>query len=202
MIRRHKTRFLMTALPIVVVGASVSLLAQAPADGIVRLDPALDKIVPKGAKVEKVVDGAPRNPWFRGTASRFTFNSQSNSYPVRSPDGSRIAFSSSRDGGSGLNVYQRATSGSVLEEALDKDPRNKSVDWSRDGRYIIEVVVEPKTQRDIWVLPILEAQEVDLALKLSPVTWLARIEVVATFPIHPGHAVAGQIECETMTSDC
>lgn len=56
MMRRHVARFLWT-LPIVLVGAYVSLLAQTPGDGIVRLDTALDKIVPKGAKVEKVLGG-------------------------------------------------------------------------------------------------------------------------------------------------
>ena len=45
----------MTALPIVLAGASVSLLAQAPPAEILRLDPAIDKIVPKGAKLEKVL---------------------------------------------------------------------------------------------------------------------------------------------------
>jgi len=49
----------------------------------------------------------------RGTASRFTFNSYNNQYPVWSPDGSHIAFSSSRDGGGGLSLYQKATSGAA-----------------------------------------------------------------------------------------
>jgi Tol biopolymer transport system component len=40
-------------------------------------------------------------------------------------------------------------------EALDTSPRNKQVlDWSRDGRYIIESVLAPKTNYDIWVLPL------------------------------------------------
>lgn len=47
----------MAALPSVLVGASLLLFAQAPADGIVRLDPAIDKIVPRGAKLEKVLSG-------------------------------------------------------------------------------------------------------------------------------------------------
>ena len=57
MMRRHVARFLRTALAIVLAGASVSLLADDTADAIVRLDPALDKIVPKGAKVEKILGG-------------------------------------------------------------------------------------------------------------------------------------------------
>jgi len=91
----------------------------------------------------------------RGTASRFTFNSKTNAYPVWSPDGSHIAFSSTRDGGGGSNVYQKATSGVAQDEALDKaNPGlgKRPEDWSRDGRYIIELVVGPKYA--IWVLPL------------------------------------------------
>lgn len=41
------------------------------------------------------------------------------------------------------------------EEALDKDPRNNRVeDWSRDGRYLIEGMIDPKTSEDIWVRPL------------------------------------------------
>jgi dipeptidyl aminopeptidase/acylaminoacyl peptidase len=40
------------------------------------------------------------------------------------------------------------------EEPVDKDPRFRAVtDWSRDGRYMIEEVFDPKTKSDIWVIP-------------------------------------------------
>lgn len=48
---------LATILPVLFIGVSLPIGAQAPAGEIVRLDPALDKIVPKGAKVEKVFGG-------------------------------------------------------------------------------------------------------------------------------------------------
>ena len=86
-----------------------------------------------------------------GTSSRFTFNSKDNDYPVWSPDGSHIAFTSGRDGGRSL--YQRATSGAAQDEALDKAARDKRSDsWSRDSRYIFEQITDPKTGYDIWVL--------------------------------------------------
>lgn len=88
----------------------------------------------------------------RGTASRFTFGPANNEYPVWSPDGSRIAFYSLRSGHG--EPYQKASSGVGQEEILNRDPRpNQLTDWSRDGRYIIEQLIDPKTINDIWVLP-------------------------------------------------
>jgi Tol biopolymer transport system component len=120
--------------------------------------------------------------------------------PVWSPDGGHIAFRTTSDGMS--NVYQRATSGTAQDEALDKAPRSKlPMDWSRDGRYIVEEM-QPvsSTQFDIWLLPLfgdrkpypyLQTEFSERFAKLSPnVEWLAyqsdesrRYEVyVQTFP--------------------
>jgi hypothetical protein len=43
---------------------------------------------------------------------------------------------------------------------MKKDwPLNRRADdWSRDGRYIIEEASDPKTNRDIWVLPVTDAK--------------------------------------------
>jgi Tol biopolymer transport system component len=87
-----------------------------------------------------------------GSNSRFTFGPYMVS-PVWSPDSSHIAFMSLRDGGT--HVYQKATSGAAQDNVLDRDARVKfPTDWSRDGRFIIEGVQDPKTGRDIWVLPL------------------------------------------------
>ncbi|MGH9846755.1 MAG: protein kinase domain-containing protein, partial [Blastocatellia bacterium] len=85
-------------------------------------------------------------------AQRFTFDPASDSSPVWSPDGSRIVWSSTRDGVS--NLYQKAASGAGEETLLLKSDYNKlPTDWSWDGRLIIYYQLDPKTKSDVWALP-------------------------------------------------
>ncbi|PYT19609.1 MAG: hypothetical protein DMG57_44750 [Acidobacteria bacterium] len=87
----------------------------------------------------------------RGGASRLTFNTAAD-WPVWSPDGSRIAFASYRDGN--MNLYQKAANGTGNEELLLKSDEDKApTDWSRDGRFLIYASLNPKTEFDVWVLP-------------------------------------------------
>ena len=91
----------------------------------------------------------------RGTRSRLTFDGKGNAYPAWSPDGSHIAFLSTRDGGE--NIYQKAVNGIGQDQPLDKSPANVKVplDWSRDGRYLIEgILFDAKAKFTIWVLPL------------------------------------------------
>jgi dipeptidyl aminopeptidase/acylaminoacyl peptidase len=88
----------------------------------------------------------------RGTTSRFTFGPFNNQNPLWSPDGSRVAFYTGRSGHA--EPWQKAANGVGQEEIIDKNPRQHYVDdWSRDGRFLIEQVVDPKTFNDIWVHP-------------------------------------------------
>jgi Tol biopolymer transport system component len=80
----------------------------------------------------------------RGTESRFTFDASANFAPVWSPDGSKVAFASSRgaagrgSGVSQVNLYQRAASGAGQDELLlQSDTAKIPTDWTRDGRFII-----------------------------------------------------------------
>ncbi len=90
----------------------------------------------------------------RGTSKRFTSALGTNDFPVWSPDGSRIAFASSREGGSAaLNLYQKLASGAQDEEVLLRNSETKvPTSWSRDGRFILYTVDDPKTKGDIWAL--------------------------------------------------
>jgi hypothetical protein len=102
-------------------------------------------------------------------------------------------------------MFQRAVGGTTQDEALAPTSNINAAptDWSRDGRYIIAQASDPKTNFDIWVLPLfgdrkalpyLQTEFNEAWAKLSPNgQWLAytsdetkRNEVyVQTFP-NPG----------------
>jgi Tol biopolymer transport system component/predicted Ser/Thr protein kinase len=87
-----------------------------------------------------------------GASTRFTFGSLADSNPVWSPDGSRIIFSSNRDGP--FNLYQKTASGGKEEEIVLQSGEDKyATSWSPDGRFLLYSVLNPKTKSDIWVLP-------------------------------------------------
>jgi Tol biopolymer transport system component len=135
----------------------------------------------------------------RGVTSRFTFDPGNDTFPIWSPDGSRIAWFSSRGGSFGL--YQKLASGVGQDELLlssDSPPRPR--DWSMDGRFIVYQPQGTKTGFDVWALPlegerkpfpVLQTPFFDGSPRLSPDgRWLAyystesgRGEVyVTTFP--------------------
>lgn len=88
-----------------------------------------------------------------GASTRFTFGSRIDVSPVWSPDGSRIIFSSNRDGQ--YNLYQKPANGVKDEEILLKSSEDKTAtSWSPDGRFLLYTVVHPKTKGDLWVLPL------------------------------------------------
>jgi serine/threonine protein kinase/Tol biopolymer transport system component len=97
--------------------------------------------------------GQASNIWLldlsRDTPTRFTFGSTLDYDPVWSPDGRRIIFSS------GSDLYQKPASGVKDGELLLKSsgaPHAES--WSRDGRFLLYDLFDPKTKYDIWVLPL------------------------------------------------
>jgi eukaryotic-like serine/threonine-protein kinase len=88
-----------------------------------------------------------------GNVTRFTFDPANDQFPVWSPDGSRIAWGSNREGA--FNLYEKAASGAGQDGLLLKSDYIKfPTDWSRDGRFIIYREVNPKTKYDVWVLPV------------------------------------------------
>jgi Tol biopolymer transport system component len=93
----------------------------------------------------------------RGISTKFTSNPARDIQPTWSPDGSRIAFTSDRDGGIS-NLYQRDSNGAANETVLFQSGDNKFLqDWSPDGRFLLyEVIQNQGAARNdgLWVLPI------------------------------------------------
>lgn len=84
---------------------------------------------------------------------RFTFDAANDQSPVWSPDGRQIAFNSSRSGV--FDLYVKSASGAGNEELLYQSNNTKGPhDWSPDGQYIIYGELDPKTNVDLWVLPL------------------------------------------------
>ena len=107
---------------------------------------AYDQATPSGELDVWILDMDRRIP------SRFTFDPGTDFYPVWSPDGNRIVFSSLR--GAPPNLYQKLTNGAAMEEAILKPERPRiPSSWSTDGRFLVYGTLDPKTKWDIWVLP-------------------------------------------------
>jgi Tol biopolymer transport system component len=90
----------------------------------------------------------------RGTETRLTRDTSNNAAPFWSPQGDRIVFASNRKGGV-FKLYLRLTSGTGQDELLlPNNPNVISTQWSRYGRFIVYWEADPKTNYDLWVLPI------------------------------------------------
>jgi Tol biopolymer transport system component len=90
----------------------------------------------------------------RSSFTRFTVHPAGEQMPVWSPEGSRIVFESNRAGAG--NLYVKASNGVGAEELLLETPNNKAAQsWSKDGRFLLYVEVDPKTGNDLWVLDLM-----------------------------------------------
>jgi Tol biopolymer transport system component len=79
----------------------------------------------------------------RGTTSRLTFDPADEIWPVWSPDGHRVAFTTARFGE--FRSMVKAASGVGTEDSLQKVPGNEGpTDWSRDGRTLVTAAIGPQ----------------------------------------------------------
>ena len=71
-----------------------------------------------------------------GKETRFTSDPAWEAFPLWSPDGSRIIFTSNRSGA--FDLYQKSSSSSTAEELFYKSSEGKGpTSWSPDGRFLL-----------------------------------------------------------------
>ena len=97
--------------------------------------------------------GRATNIWLlnlaQDTSTRFTFGSATDADPLWSPDGTRIIFRSGND------LYQKLASGANDAELLLKAGSPQfPLSLSRDGRFLLFEVADPKAGNGVWLLPL------------------------------------------------
>jgi serine/threonine protein kinase/Tol biopolymer transport system component len=90
----------------------------------------------------------------RNTSTRLTYEQVRAASPVWSADGSSVIFDSIR--ADDVNLYLKLASGAGGERLLlqSNDGYKYATSSSRDGRFLLYTVENPKTKGDLWVLPL------------------------------------------------
>jgi serine/threonine-protein kinase len=97
----------------------------------------------------------------RTTLTRVTFDPGIDAYPVWTPDGRRVLFSSERTGA--RNLYWQAADGTGAAERLIESPNQQNaVAVAPDGRRLIFTELAPKTADDVMQV------ELDGARRVTP----------------------------------
>jgi Tol biopolymer transport system component len=93
-----------------------------------------------------------------GVPNRFTFGARIDAYPLWSPDGHHILFTSTFKGVWGM--FERATDGGDSDRPLFKKSEIKvALDVSPDATLLLYAVQVPQTGVDLWAAPMPEAGE-------------------------------------------
>jgi Tol biopolymer transport system component len=134
-------------------GKRLGTVGEPGISGVLKLSPdqkqlavdRLDRWEGTGSNVAVLVFDLIRN-----TTSRLTFHPGVSGFPIWSPDGSRIVFTSNWEGS--FNLYQKPASGVGSEEQILKARSAWPTDWSRDGHFI--VYDDRSDTTTVWVLPL------------------------------------------------
>jgi len=105
-----------------------------------------------------ILEGKNRDVWVYewggDTLSRLTFDPGDDYFPVWTPDGQRIAFSSTRDQAT-RNLYWQQADGTGEAERLTKSKNPQyPTSWHPSGKFLAFQETNPQTSVDILILPL------------------------------------------------
>jgi serine/threonine-protein kinase len=134
------------------------------------------RISPDGTKIALAVGNPESDIWIwefsRQTLTRLTFAPETDDFPVWTPDGQQVVFSSRRGGGMS-NIYLKAADGTGAVEALtDASADQFSHAFSPDGNHL---VFSEGIQRDLGMLSMEDGRETDRLLATEFSEWSADI---------------------------
>ena len=90
----------------------------------------------------------------RSTEQRVTLGAEFEVAPVWSPQGDRILFGSNRDNGI-FNLFRQDLSGTLGDAAVFRSLfRKVPLQWTPDGKWMVYIETNPRTNADVWVLPL------------------------------------------------
>jgi Tol biopolymer transport system component/predicted Ser/Thr protein kinase len=143
------------------------------------------RLSPDGQRVGATIEEGGGQIWLydlhRDTLTRMTFEGTYNLIGTWTPDGTRIAFGSNKEGSPNV-FWQRADGSGGLERLTTSQYSQNPTSWSPDGQTLTFIQINPKTGFDIWVLrmderkvqPFLQTPATESAPRFSPDGhWLA-----------------------------
>ena len=112
------------------------------------------RLTPDGSRavVTRTVDGNFDLWLLDGSrTTRITFDPARDDFEQLSPDGAEVVFRSLRTGLGDL--YTKLLAERTEQLLLQSDELKVPTGWSRDGRFLMYMSVNPVTSADLWVLP-------------------------------------------------
>jgi Tol biopolymer transport system component/DNA-binding winged helix-turn-helix (wHTH) protein len=95
--------------------------------------------------------------WERDAMTRLTFNSYA-FFPVWSPNGKHIAFTSAKEGDASNLYYMRADGAGPAVRLTNSKNRQVPYSFSPDGKRLAFFEFDPRTKVDIWTLPLADLE--------------------------------------------
>ncbi|MCZ6750804.1 MAG: hypothetical protein O7E51_03130, partial [Acidobacteria bacterium] len=113
------------------------------------------RLSPDGQRLAVQIQGGDNDVWIydipRNTLTRLTFEGL-NGYPLWTPDGERVTFSSIRGGTQDL-FWIPADGSGTAERLTTSEYGQYPLSWSPDGHTLVYYELHPTSGGDLWLLP-------------------------------------------------